>query len=117
MSLDLQSNSVDRLRLASILDGVSYLILLGIAMPLKYLAGMPMAVRIVGMCHGLLFLTLCWCLLTVLLDRRLTFKWCVIVFLCALMPFAPFFLDRKLKAKRCLDHGTTARADRSPTTK
>ncbi|MBL9155205.1 MAG: DUF3817 domain-containing protein [Verrucomicrobiales bacterium] len=99
MSLDLKSNPIDRLRLASILDGISYLILLGIAMPLKYLADMPLAVRIVGMAHGILFIALCWCLLTALLDRRLSFKWCVIVFLCALVPFAPFVLDRKLKGR------------------
>jgi len=93
------SDSIDRLRLASILDGISYLILLGIAMPLKYLADMPLAVRIVGSLHGFLFLALCACLLEVLVRKRLSFGWCVIVFVCALFPFAPFFLDRKLKAK------------------
>lgn len=96
--MDLHSN-IGRLRLTSILDGISYLVLIGIAMPLKYLAGIPMAVRIVGMAHGLLFTVLCFCLLMVLLDKRLSFKWCVIVFLCALVPFAPFFLDRKLREK------------------
>jgi integral membrane protein len=99
MSLKPGSDSIDRLRLASILDGVSYLVLLGIAMPLKYLADMPLAVRIVGSLHGFLFLALCACLLEVLVRRRLSFGWCVIVFVCALFPFAPFFLDRKLKAK------------------
>jgi integral membrane protein len=97
MNLELKSNAIDRLRLASCLDGISYLILLGIAMPLKYLAGEPLAVRIVGMAHGVLFLSLCACLLEVLVRRKLSFKWCCIVFLCALFPFAPFFLDRKLK--------------------
>ena len=96
--MDLRT-SLNRLRIASILDGISYLILLGIAMPLKYIAEMPMAVRIVGMTHGLLFIALCFCLLAVLLDKKLTFKWCVIVFACALIPFAPFFLDRKLREK------------------
>ena len=91
------SHPIDRLRLASILDGVSYLILLGIAMPLKYLADLPLAVRIVGSLHGFLFLALCACLLEVLMRRRLSFGWCVIVFVCALLPLAPFFLDRKLK--------------------
>jgi len=100
MNLDLKSNAIDRLRLASILDGISYLVLLGIAMPLKYLAGMPMAVRIVGSIHGALFIALCFCLLVVLLDKKLTFKWCVIVFICAIIPFAPFFLDRHLKDRR-----------------
>ena len=96
--MDLRT-SLNRLRIASILDGISYLILLGIAMPLKYIAEMPMAVRIVGMTHGLLFIALCFCLLAVLLDKKLTFKWCVIVFACALIPFAPLFLDRKLREK------------------
>ena len=99
MPLDFKNSPVDRLRLASGLDGLSYLILIGIAMPLKYLAGEPLAVRIVGIAHGVLFLALCACLLEVLLRKKLTFGWCVIVFLCALFPFAPFILDRKLKAK------------------
>jgi integral membrane protein len=77
----------------------SILILLGIAMPLKYLADMPLAVRLVGSLHGFLFLTLCACLLEVLVRKRLSVGWCVIVSVCALFPFAPFFLDRKLKAK------------------
>lgn len=51
------------------------------------------------MAHGVLFLALCACLLEVLLRKKLTFGWCVIVFFCALFPFAPFILDRKLKAK------------------
>lgn len=100
MPLELSSSSIDRLRLASILDGISYLILLGIAMPLKYVWEMPLAVRIVGSLHGLLFLALCACLLEALLKKRLSFGWCVFVFLCALFPFAPFLLDRKLKEKR-----------------
>lgn len=69
-------------------------------MPLKYLADMPLAVRIVGSLHGALFIALCWFLLTALLEKRLSFKHCVIVFVCAMIPLAPFFLDRKLKAWR-----------------
>ena len=100
MSLDLRNSLIDRLRLASLLDGISYLILLGIAMPLKYMADMPLAVRIVGSIHGFLFIALCILLLAALLKRKLTFAWCVIVFLCAIVPFAPFFIDRKLKERR-----------------
>ena len=100
MRLDLRTCAIDRLRLASILDGISYIILLGIAVPLKYLAGIPLAVKIVGPTHGILFLILCLFLLLALVDRKLSFGWCVIVFVCALIPFAPFFLDRKLRRKR-----------------
>ncbi|MDF1741327.1 MAG: DUF3817 domain-containing protein [Verrucomicrobiales bacterium] len=92
-----RSSIIPRLRLFSILDGISYLILLGIAMPLKYLAEMPLAVRIVGSLHGFLFLGLCLFLFLALVKKRLPFKWCVITFLCALFPFAPFLLDKKLK--------------------
>lgn len=100
MTFDLKTSNIDRLRVSSLLDGISYLILLGIAMPLKYLADMPLAVRIVGSAHGFLFLALCWFLLVVLVTKRLSFWWCVVVFCCALVPFAPFLLDRKLKDKR-----------------
>ena len=45
-----------RLRFIGLWEGVSFLVLLIIAMPLKYLAGWPDAVRVVGMAHGILFL-------------------------------------------------------------
>jgi len=92
------SPAIARLRLASILDGISYLVLLGIAMPLKYLADLPLAVRVVGSFHGLLFLLLCACLLETFARKRLSFGWCLVVFACALFPFAPFLLDRRLRA-------------------
>ncbi len=97
MSLHPLAKALDRLRLASLLDGASYLLLLGVAMPLKYAAGMPLAVTVVGSLHGLFFVALCICLLECLLRRVLSFTWCVVVFVCALVPFAPFFLDRRLR--------------------
>lgn len=84
-------------RLFSLLDGISFIVLTGVAMPLKYFADMPMAVRIAGSVHGFFFLALCAFLLQALLRKRLTFAWCCFVFLCAITPFAPFFLDHKLK--------------------
>jgi len=55
------------LRLFSLLDGISYIVLLGIAMPLKYLADKPLAVRVTGSVHGALLsdsvcaCSTCWC--------------------------------------------------------
>ena len=49
------STPIGRLRLVGILEGISFLVLLGIAMPLKYLAGQPEAVKVVGWAHGALF--------------------------------------------------------------
>ena len=45
-----------QLRLVALLEGASFLVLLFVAMPLKYLAGMPLAVRIAGSIHGALFI-------------------------------------------------------------
>ncbi len=50
----------------AIIEGVSFLILLGIAMPLKYLLGIPEMVKYVGWAHGVLFI-LYFMLLTALL--------------------------------------------------
>ncbi|MEL0005162.1 MAG: DUF3817 domain-containing protein, partial [Opitutales bacterium] len=52
-------NSIYSLRLLGNIEGISYLLLLGIAMPMKYFFGFPMAVKIVGMAHGVLFIAYC----------------------------------------------------------
>ncbi len=51
----MSSTVIRQLRYVGLAEGTSFLVLLGIAMPLKYLAGLPLAVRIVGMGHGVLF--------------------------------------------------------------
>jgi integral membrane protein len=51
----MDSRLLKRFRLVATLEGISFLVLLFVAMPLKYFAGMPKAVSVVGMAHGLLF--------------------------------------------------------------
>lgn len=92
------SSDIGRLRLASILDGISWVVLAGFCVPLKYLAHNEIGVKIVGPIHGALFVGLCIFLWVVLMRGKLSFMWCLITFICALVPFAPFFLDKKLKA-------------------
>ena len=58
------------LRKISLAEGISYLLLLGIAMPLKYWAGLPLAVKIVGSIHGALFVVFCAALLRALVAAR-----------------------------------------------
>lgn len=50
------NNIFSKFRLISLIEGISFLVLLFVAMPLKYLAGIPLAVKIVGMTHGILFI-------------------------------------------------------------
>jgi integral membrane protein len=79
--------------IAGIVEGVSTLVLFGVAMPLKYYADMPMAVSIVGMIHGLLFIGLVAMFLIgrtiVPLPRHLMW-WGMIG---AVVPLLPFIID------------------------
>ena len=85
--------TVGRMRLVGMLEGVSFLLLMGIAMPLKYFAGMPEAVKYTGWVHGVLFIGYCLTNLNALLAGRIPFKDSVIAFVASLIPFGPFFVD------------------------
>ena len=87
---------VGRVRLVALAEGVSFLLLLGIAMPLKYLADLPLAVRVVGAAHGGLFLLLILALFAAWGSRALPARHAGLVFLASLIPFGPFWIDRRL---------------------
>jgi integral membrane protein len=87
-----------RLRLIGFTEGVSYLLLLGFAMPMKYLAGMPLAVRYTGWIHGILFILYVAALAHVVLERRWSPWQAVRGFVAALVPFGTFVLDREWRA-------------------
>lgn len=90
-------NPIRTLRKLALLEAWSYLILLLVAMPLKYVWGMSMAVRIVGSVHGLLFVLLCCSLLHTQIVTRWPLIRSVQVFIASLIPLAPFFIDRRLR--------------------
>jgi integral membrane protein len=93
----MMKTAIGRLRLIGIAEGISFLLLLGIAMPLKYLAGIPEMVKWVGWIHGLLFV------LYLAAVAHVTFlhRWSVFrvagSFLASLLPFGTFVLDAKLR--------------------
>jgi integral membrane protein len=90
------ATALGRLRLIGFLEGISYLLLLGVAMPLKYLAGEPMAVRTVGMAHGILFLLYLLALVPVGLDRHWSWKTFALGALASVLPCGPFVFDAKV---------------------
>src|SRR5687768_9623144 len=92
----LLSTSLGRLRLIGFLEGVSLLVLLGIAMPLKYLAGQPAAVRYVGMAHGLLFVLYVLLVIQVGIARSWSFGKIALAMLASVFPFGTFWADRRL---------------------
>lgn len=84
------------LRHLAIAEGISTLVLFGIAMPLKYMAGMPMAVTVVGSIHGLLFVLLVVMLLFAIRKVPISMKMAAAGIAAAVIPGGPFLLDRKL---------------------
>lgn len=106
------STNLGRLRLVAILEGISFLVLLFVAMPLKYLAGMPLAVRFVGLAHGLLFLGFVHFLIAVHIEKQWPITRSLAAFVASLLPFGPFVLDRKLATEESAGTGT-APIDRS----
>ncbi len=80
----------------ALLEGISFLVLLLIAMPLKYVMHMPTPVRVMGMIHGVLFLAFVFYLLMVKSERNWSIQKTAIAFLASLLPFGTFVLDAKV---------------------
>jgi integral membrane protein len=87
-----------RLRMIGLLEGISYLVLLGIAMPLKYVGNMPRYVEVTGSVHGFLFILFVLCVLEVTLRRPWwSFKFWLAAAAAALVPGGTFVFDRWLR--------------------
>jgi integral membrane protein len=94
---------IGRLRVIAFIEGISYLLLLGVAMPMKYFAGIPAAVKTAGWVHGILFVLYLFAVAEVTVRRR----WSVAPALCAvvasLIPFGTFVLDARLRREGRVD--------------
>ena len=89
-------DTLGRLRLTGIMEGLSFIILLAVAMPLKYLAGKPEMVSIVGMAHGILFVL--YIFLTVVAKFRYPWSWKKMLLLwgASVVPFGTFYADYRI---------------------
>ncbi|MDD5156739.1 DUF3817 domain-containing protein [Sulfurimonas sp.] len=90
-------NSVKKFGQINTTEGYSYIILLFIAMPMKYFFAFPIAVKVVGMIHGILFIIFCFLLIKASLDAKWSLKYTLIFFLASLVPFGTFFTKEKIK--------------------
>lgn len=91
------NSAIGRLRFIGLLEGVSLLVLLGIAMPLKYLANQPDAVKLVGWAHGILFVLFVVLVLLMHFERNWSYKKTALAIAAAFVPFGTFLFDRQLK--------------------
>ena len=86
-----------QLRLVAFLEGSSFVLLLFVAMPLKYLAGYPLAVRIAGSIHGALFLLFLVALYRAARGRTWPRRRSLTAFVSSLLPFGTFVFDASLR--------------------
>lgn len=92
-------NNIRNLRIVGILEGISYLVLLCTAMPLKYFYDLPEAVKFTGWAHGVLFMAY---IPLVLIARKVmnwNFNWTMIALAASLVPAGTFMLDGRLKKR------------------
>jgi integral membrane protein len=82
-------------RITSILEGISYLALFAVTMPLKYLADLPMPNKYVGSAHGILFISYIILVLFFWFKNKWAFKKGLIFLVASLLPFATFYVDQK----------------------
>lgn len=85
-----------RFRTVAWIEGLSYIVLLFIAMPLKYFADLPLAVRVVGMAHGVLFIAYVVLVALLLARGRFSLLRAAWALLMSIVPFGTFLLDRQL---------------------
>lgn len=88
-------SSLNIFRIVALLEGISYILLLFIATPIKYILNDPQYVKMLGMPHGVLFVA--YVALAVLFKKQFSWnnKTFIIVLIASLIPFGTFYIDRK----------------------
>ena len=89
--------NIQTLRAVGFLEGISFLLLLFIAMPMKYMMGNPILVKYVGMGHGVLFIVFLVVLFAVCEKQKWSLKVFILGLIASILPFGPFVFDHKIK--------------------
>jgi integral membrane protein len=97
MTTDNKQKLLHRFRMIGIAEGISFLVLLLVAMPLKYLMQMPEPVKIMGWIHGALFITFIYFAFEVMGTLNKNFLWFLKALVAAFIPLGTFVFDRQLK--------------------
>ena len=82
-------------RIVALLEGISYILLLFIASPIKWLANDPQYVKLLGMPHGILFIAYVCLAFTLRKEFKWNTKEFLIVLIASIIPFGTFYIDKK----------------------
>ena len=88
-----------KFKLVNKIEGISFILLVFVAMPLKYMMGYPMATKIVGMIHGILVFAFIYQIIEAKKEAGFTLKETAWYTLLSLIPFGSFYTDRLLDKK------------------
>jgi integral membrane protein len=97
--IDLFKTQLGRLRLLAFIEGVSFLVLLFITMPLKYVFNHPEPNKTFGLVHGLLFILYVLAVIQVKIEHNWNLRKTLLALLASVIPFGTFWADRKLFQK------------------
>ena len=98
-----QTTWAKRFRWISLIEGTSFILLLFIAMPLKYTMDMPEAVTYIGWVHGALFLRYIYLVFPTARSLKWGFSRTLFALMASVLPFGPFIFDRNLKKSQHVD--------------
>jgi integral membrane protein len=93
-------SSIRNLRWVGIAEGISFLVLLFIAMPIKYALGIPEVVKYVGWAHGVLFIAYVIAVFAAIGAMKWNWFWTLVALAASLIPFGTFVLDKQLKRRQ-----------------
>lgn len=93
------NSALKRFRIISAIEGLSYLLLIFIAMPIKYMGENPYPVKILGMIHGVLFIIFMISLFEAKRKESWDTGYMFQLFVLSLMPFGAFVIESKVKPK------------------
>jgi integral membrane protein len=88
-------NTIQQFRYIAIAEGISFLVLLFIAMPLKYVFDQPLAVKYTGWIHGILFVIYLYSLISVWMQFKWHINKVMLALLAAVLPFGTFYFEKK----------------------
>jgi len=93
---NLLKTAIGRLRFIAFAEGVSFLIILFVTMPLKYIWQIGMPNKIVGLLHGFLFVSYIWLVIQIAIEQEWKLKKTLLALLASIVPFGTFWADKHL---------------------
>jgi integral membrane protein len=90
-------NAIKRFRVISAIEGISFLLLVFIAMPIKYIGENPYPVKVFGMIHGVLFIIFMISLFDAKRKASFDTGFMFQLFVLSLIPFGAYFIEKRVK--------------------